>query len=176
VRSVDERTIRIFDADAFQSRKMFSSCKNTEHEITTFTNSADLLLKRIESLVLGIEGKVDARDSYCGSAGTVNVTDFPILLTTEVPTIYYTTEGSGDDDEEVELVTKVSEEPEEDDRESLNGRGDSGSGDEEDILAEEGVQDNDGKTSTFLNPATRSLHMIFYQNFFSPKNTRVIRC
>lgn len=50
IREIDERTIRMYDTDASHYKSLSTCCKSTEHEITTFANSADLLLKKIESL------------------------------------------------------------------------------------------------------------------------------
>ncbi|XP_021712214.1 angiopoietin-2-like [Aedes aegypti] len=63
LRSVDERTIRIYDLEANQFEQILSCCKRTDHEITTFTNSADILLKRIERLVINVDDKIEKRNS-----------------------------------------------------------------------------------------------------------------
>ncbi|XP_053691325.1 angiopoietin-2-like [Sabethes cyaneus] len=62
LRSVDERTIRIYDLEANQFEQILSCCKRTDHEITTFTNSADILLKRIEHLVISVDQKIEQRN------------------------------------------------------------------------------------------------------------------
>lgn len=63
VRSVDERTTRIYDLEANQFEQILSCCKRTDHEITTFTNSADILLKRIERLVINVDDKIENRNN-----------------------------------------------------------------------------------------------------------------
>lgn len=62
IRSVDERTTRIYDLEANQFEQILSCCKRTDHEITTFTNSADILLKRIERLVISVDDKIENRN------------------------------------------------------------------------------------------------------------------
>lgn len=52
---IDERTIRIFDANSFQFKKTLSSCKSSEHEILTFTTNADTLLKRVETSLKSLD-------------------------------------------------------------------------------------------------------------------------
>lgn len=52
---VDERTIRIFDTNSYQFKKLLSCCKSTEHEILTFTNNANTLLKRTEKALKEVE-------------------------------------------------------------------------------------------------------------------------
>ncbi|XP_065092001.1 angiopoietin-2-like [Ochlerotatus camptorhynchus] len=63
IRSVDERTTRIYDLEANQFEQILSCCKRTDHEITTFTNSADILLKRIERLVINVDDKIEKRNN-----------------------------------------------------------------------------------------------------------------
>uniref|UniRef100_A0A182PGU2 Fibrinogen C-terminal domain-containing protein n=1 Tax=Anopheles epiroticus TaxID=199890 RepID=A0A182PGU2_9DIPT len=66
VRSVEDRTIRIYDLEANQFEQILSCCQRTNNEVTTFTNSADILLKRIEHLVLDVDRKVEKRNNmYC---------------------------------------------------------------------------------------------------------------
>lgn len=55
VNQIDERTIRIFDTDSYQFKKLLSCCKSTEHEILTFTNNANTLLKRTEKAIKAVE-------------------------------------------------------------------------------------------------------------------------
>lgn len=55
VNHIDERTIRIFDTTSYQFKKLLSCCKSTEHEILTFTNNANTLLKRTEKAMKEIE-------------------------------------------------------------------------------------------------------------------------
>ena len=59
INSVDERTIRLFDAEAQHSAKYLNVCQSTTNELSTFTESSDLLLKRIETLVSHIKEKVE---------------------------------------------------------------------------------------------------------------------
>ncbi|XP_053677319.1 angiopoietin-2-like [Anopheles nili] len=63
VRSIEDRTVRIYDLEANQFEQIVSCCQRTNNEITTFTNSADILLKRIEHLVLDVDRKVEKRNS-----------------------------------------------------------------------------------------------------------------
>lgn len=48
---IDERTVRIFDTNSYQYKKMLSSYKNTESEVLTFTNNANILLKKVENII-----------------------------------------------------------------------------------------------------------------------------
>lgn len=52
---VDERTVRIFDTNSYQFKKLLSSCKSTEHEVLTFTNNANTILKRTEQAIKAVE-------------------------------------------------------------------------------------------------------------------------
>ncbi|XP_058056113.1 angiopoietin-2 [Anopheles bellator] len=63
MRSVEDRTVRIYELEANQFEQINSCCQRTNNEVTTFTNSADLLLKRIEALVLDVDRKVDRRNN-----------------------------------------------------------------------------------------------------------------
>ncbi|XP_055607657.1 angiopoietin-2-like isoform X2 [Uranotaenia lowii] len=63
LRTVEERTERIYDLEANQFEQILSCCKRTDREITTFTNSADILLKRIERLVINVDGKIEKRNN-----------------------------------------------------------------------------------------------------------------
>lgn len=49
VNHIDERTVRIFDANSYQFKRTLSSCKSAEHEMLAFTTNADALLKKVES-------------------------------------------------------------------------------------------------------------------------------
>lgn len=55
VNHIDERTIRIFDTNSYQFKKLLSCCKSTESEVLTFTNSANTLLKRSEKAIKAVE-------------------------------------------------------------------------------------------------------------------------
>lgn len=55
VNHIDERTIRIFDTSSYQFKKLLSCCKSTEHEVLTFTNNANTLLKRTEKALKEVE-------------------------------------------------------------------------------------------------------------------------
>lgn len=55
VNHIDERTIRIFDTNSYQFKKLLSCCKSSEHEILTFTNNANTLLKRTEKAIKAVE-------------------------------------------------------------------------------------------------------------------------
>lgn len=52
---VDERTIRIFDTNSYQFKKLLSCCKSTEHEVLAFTNNANTILKRTEQAIKTVE-------------------------------------------------------------------------------------------------------------------------
>lgn len=54
VNQIDERTVRIFDTNSYQFKKLLSCCKSTEHEVLTFTNSANTLLKRTEKTMKAV--------------------------------------------------------------------------------------------------------------------------
>ncbi|XP_055543901.1 angiopoietin-2-like [Wyeomyia smithii] len=90
LRSVDERTIRIYDLEANQFEQILSCCKRTDHEITTFTNSADILLKRIERLVISVDEKIEQRNQQ-------QCVDEPTPTTTESDVSTMIELGSGDD-------------------------------------------------------------------------------
>ncbi|XP_050082492.1 angiopoietin-2-like [Anopheles aquasalis] len=67
IRSVEDRTVRIYELEANQFEQIRSCCHRTNHEVSTFTNSADILLKRIETLVLDVDRKVEKRNNQnCG--------------------------------------------------------------------------------------------------------------
>lgn len=55
VNHIDERTIRIFDTNSYQFKKLLSCCRSTESEVSTFTNSANTLLKRSEKAIKAVE-------------------------------------------------------------------------------------------------------------------------
>ncbi|XP_058117507.1 angiopoietin-2-like [Anopheles ziemanni] len=63
MRSVEDRTVRIYDLEALQFEQILSCCQRTNNEVTTFTNSADILLKRIEHLVLDVDRKIEKRNN-----------------------------------------------------------------------------------------------------------------
>jgi angiopoietin 2 len=52
---VDERTVRIFDTNSYQFKKLLSCCKSTEHEVLAFTNNANTILKRTEQAIKAVE-------------------------------------------------------------------------------------------------------------------------
>lgn len=55
VNHIDERTVRIFDTNSYQFKKLLSCCKSSEHEILSFTNNANTVLKRTEKAIKSIE-------------------------------------------------------------------------------------------------------------------------
>jgi len=57
VNHIDERTIRIFDTNSYQFKKLMSCCKSTEHEVLTFTNNGNTLLKRVEKAIKSFDEK-----------------------------------------------------------------------------------------------------------------------
>uniref|UniRef100_A0A8D8AUW1 Techylectin-5B n=1 Tax=Culex pipiens TaxID=7175 RepID=A0A8D8AUW1_CULPI len=76
LRTVDERTVRIYDLEANQFEQILSCCKRTDREITTFTNSADILLKRIERLVINVDAKIETRNlQQCERNSSTKVED-----------------------------------------------------------------------------------------------------
>ena len=77
VRSVEDRTVRIYDLEANQFEQILSCCQRTNNEVTTFTNSADILLKRIEHLVLDVDRKVE---KLINNIIPLRVRFFPSLL------------------------------------------------------------------------------------------------
>lgn len=52
---IDERTIRLYDSEAAHHKKLEACCQSTAHEISTFSGSADVLLKKFESLVQNMD-------------------------------------------------------------------------------------------------------------------------
>ena len=67
VNHIDERTVRIFDTNSYQFKKLLSCCKSTEHEVLTFTNSANTLLKRTEKTMKAVV----SRNGTSGQASEV---------------------------------------------------------------------------------------------------------
>lgn len=55
VNLIEERTVRLFDTNSYQFKKLLSCCKSSEHEILTFTNNANTLLKRTEKALKSVE-------------------------------------------------------------------------------------------------------------------------
>lgn len=51
INHIDERTVRIFDTNSYQYKKLLSNFKSTEGEVLTFTNNANILLKKVESVI-----------------------------------------------------------------------------------------------------------------------------
>lgn len=60
---IDERTIRMFDTNSYQFKKLLTCCKSTEHEVLTFTNNANTLLKRTEKAIKAVEASTVGSDS-----------------------------------------------------------------------------------------------------------------
>jgi hypothetical protein len=54
VNHIDERTIRIFDTNSYQYKKIITNYKGTENEMLTFTNNANILLKKVEMVVRAV--------------------------------------------------------------------------------------------------------------------------
>lgn len=48
--------------DSGVQRETLSCCKRTEQEMLTFTGSADILLKRVERIAVGLESRESRRD------------------------------------------------------------------------------------------------------------------
>lgn len=63
VNHIDERTVRIFDTNSYQFKKLLSCCKSTEHEILSFTNNANTLLKRTEKALKSVEASTVVSNS-----------------------------------------------------------------------------------------------------------------
>jgi hypothetical protein len=61
VNHIDERTVRIFDTNSYQYKKLLTNFKGTEEEVLTFTNNANILLKKVERTIRQIhdEGGVE---------------------------------------------------------------------------------------------------------------------
>lgn len=51
INHIDERTVRIFDTNSYQYKKLLSNFRSTEGEVLTFTNNANILLKKVESVM-----------------------------------------------------------------------------------------------------------------------------
>lgn len=64
---IDDRTLRIFDTSSYQFKKLLSCCKSTEHEVLSFTNNANTLLKRTEKAMTG-SAKVQVNEMDGSSA------------------------------------------------------------------------------------------------------------
>jgi hypothetical protein len=78
VSHIDERTVRIFDTNSYQYKKIQSTYKNTEGEILTFTNNANFLLKKVEK---AMKTAVNQRNNSppdsekCKNSTVVNTTE-----------------------------------------------------------------------------------------------------
>ena len=96
INQIDERTIRLFDTNSYQFRKLMTCCKSTENELLTFTNNGDTLLKKLEKVTMNIDKKaaVIANGQQCGMQ--FNFTEVKTSMN-EVDN----DSGSGDGDEEV---------------------------------------------------------------------------
>ena len=96
INQIDERTIRLFDTNSYQFRKLMTCCKSTENELLTFTNNGDTLLKKLEKVTMNIDNKaaVIANGQQCGKR--LNFTE----VKTSVNEIDNDS-GSGDGDEDV---------------------------------------------------------------------------
>lgn len=68
VNQIDERTLRIFDTSSYQFKKLLSCCKSTEHEVLSFTNNANTLLKRTEKAMTSGNSKVQLSEPEGSSA------------------------------------------------------------------------------------------------------------
>jgi hypothetical protein len=51
INHIDERTVRIFDTNSYQYKKLLANFKSTEGEVLTFTNNANILLKKVERVI-----------------------------------------------------------------------------------------------------------------------------
>ena len=76
---IDERTVRIFDTNSYQYKKIQSTYKNTEGEILTFTNNSNFLLKKVEK---AMKNAVNQRNNSqtpdsekCKNSTVVNTTE-----------------------------------------------------------------------------------------------------
>jgi hypothetical protein len=71
INHIDERTVRIFDTNSYQYRKMLFSYKHTEDEVLTFTNNANILLKKVERAMKSVENQqhhfIHVDDEKCNS-------------------------------------------------------------------------------------------------------------
>lgn len=68
VNHIDERTLRIFDTSSYQFKKLLSCCRSTEHEVLSFTNNANTLLKRTEKAMASGSSKVQLNEPEGSSA------------------------------------------------------------------------------------------------------------
>lgn len=79
VSHIDERTVRIFDTNSYQYKKIQSTYKNTEGEILTFTNNANFLLKKVEKAMKNVvnhRNNLPASDNEkCKNSTVVNTTE-----------------------------------------------------------------------------------------------------
>lgn len=67
VSQIDDRTIRIFDTNSYQFKKLLSCCKSTEHEVQQFTNNANTLLKRTEKAMKAVEASTVVSNAKSGA-------------------------------------------------------------------------------------------------------------
>lgn len=62
INHIDERTVRIFDTNSYQYKKLLSNFKSTEGEVLTFTNNANILLKKVESVIKTVAHSMPIRE------------------------------------------------------------------------------------------------------------------
>lgn len=74
INHIDERTVRIFDTNSYQYKKILSTYKSTEGEILEFTNNANILLKKVEKTVKTVDQKAPSHSDgeKCNSTITDN--------------------------------------------------------------------------------------------------------
>lgn len=67
INHIDERTVRIFDTNSYQFKKLLSNFKGTEEEVLTFTNNANILLKKVERTIRQIRDEGGAEKCHNGT-------------------------------------------------------------------------------------------------------------
>ncbi|XP_070497828.1 angiopoietin-2-like [Chironomus tepperi] len=87
VSHIDERTVRIFDTNSYQYKKIQSTYKNTEGEILTFTNNANFLLKKVEKAMKYVvnhrNNSPTTDNEKCKNSTVVNTTENSDVIQTQ---------------------------------------------------------------------------------------------
>lgn len=69
VNHIDERTVRMFDTNSYQYKKILSNYKSTEGDMLAFTNNANFLLKKVEKVMKNVANQ-QGRDDGCDKCRT----------------------------------------------------------------------------------------------------------
>ena len=85
---MDTRTAKMYELEIDKFDQLTTCCQRNEHELTTFTSSADILLKRIEGQILKIEN----------GHKTTEVPPLIPTATTKIEVMPESSEGSADED------------------------------------------------------------------------------